>query len=292
MKKKRICCFFNYNPLYRFPIYHAMDEELDCDFYFGDSVFQPLKQFPPEQLMGYKKTLHTVRTGFKDYKWHRGIRHLLRGYSVYLITGQIDYLSNWLLLVWSRLTGKRIYCWTHGISKTESKKPVSRFIYKVFFRSMDGIFLYNNYKITLMTELGVKRNRMHVIHNSMDTTTQTRLYLSIKPSHIYQEHFGNDKSTIIYIGRIQAYKRLDMLIDALQLINAEEHRANLVVVGEPTDDYSLEECINSSGQQNHVWLYGPCYSEEKNAELLYNADVCVCPEAVGLTASWVKGEIR
>ena len=36
--------------------------------------------------------------------------------------------------------------------------------------------------------------------------------------------------------------------------------------------------------ENQIWFYGPCYDEQKNAELLYNAAVCVCPAAVGLTA--------
>jgi glycosyltransferase involved in cell wall biosynthesis len=33
-----------------------------------------------------------------------------------------------------------------------------------------------------------------------------------------------------------------------------------------------------------VWFYGACYDEEKLAELLYNADLCVSPGNVGLTA--------
>ena len=283
---ERLCCFFNYNPLYRYPIYHSMDKEMRCDFYFGDNVFQPLKQFPPEMLHGYKKTLKTIRTHIKDYKWHRGIAPMFRGYSDYLITGQLDYISNWLLILFAKLTGKRIYCWSHGASKFWTRKPVGRFVTRLFFKSMDGIFLYNNYKIEFMKELGIEESKLHVIHNSMDTTKQTQLfnYLRKKEGNPYSDHFGNNLPTIVYIGRIQAYKKLNMLIDAVSILNKKERSVNLIIVGSPTDDFSLEKYCKEKKQEDAVWLYGACFDEEKNAELLYHAAVCVCPVAVGLTA--------
>ena len=281
---KKLCCFFNYNPLYRYPIYHAMDEELNCDFYFGDTVFQPIKQFPPERLKGFKKTLYTKRTGFKDYKWHQGVISLFKGYSAYFVTGQIDYLANWLLIIYCKLTGKHIYCWTHGISKQEFIKPISRRIYRLFFKSMDGILMYNKFNCTLMEELGVKERHLYVFHNSLDTEKQTLIYHSLQPTDIYKKHFNNNHPTIIYIGRIQARKKLNILIDALALLHQQSHFLNLVIVGAPTDDDTIENLVTKYHLQTQVWFYGPCYEEKKNAELLYNAAVCVCPAEVGLTA--------
>lgn len=280
----RLCCFFNYNPLYRLPIYRAMDQSMACDFYFGDSVFEPLKQFPPEELKGFRRMFHTVKTGFKDYKWHQGIGCLFHGYDDYLITGQIDYLANWLIILYAKLRGKHVYCWTHGISRSEISKPISRRIYRTFFKSMDGIFMYNRFKFTIMRELGIDEKKMHVIHNSLDTEEQTKLYQQLTDSGIYRSHFGNDCPTIIYIGRIQARKKLDLLIEALSIINGKDHQANLVIVGAPTDDDSIQELVVQKNLQNAVWFYGPCFDEATNAELLYNAAVCVCPAAVGLTA--------
>lgn len=278
---KRLCCFFNYNPLYRYPIYHAMDEELNCDFYFGDNVFESLKQFPPEKLKGYKKTFKTINTGFKDYKWHKGIWTMMRGYSAYLITGQDDYLANWLLIIYAKLTGKKIYCWTHGAGK---RTWPSRILMNLFFRSMDGIFMYNNYKCALMRNLGIKEKRLQIIHNSLDTNVQTNIYHSMQATDIYQKHFGNELPTLIYIGRIQARKKLDLLIEAITLLNTPVQQVNLCIVGSPTDDHSIEQSVVDHQQQKAVWFYGSCYEEEKNAVLLYHAAACVCPAEVGLTA--------
>ena len=261
-----------------------MDKGMSCDFYFGDSVFEPLKQFQPEELQGFRRMFHTVKSGFKDYKWHKGIGCLFHDYKDYLVTGQIDYIANWLLIIYSKLTGRHICCWTHGIKSSEMQKPLSRRIYRLFFKSMSHVFLYNHYSIAMMKELGIKEEKMHVIHNSMDTEQQTLYYRESVESDIYTKHFGNNCPTVIYIGRIQAYKKLDLLIDAIALTNMKASAVNLVIVGAPTDDFSLEDKIAKSGQQNHVWLFGPCFDEKLNAELIYNAKACVCPASVGLTA--------
>lgn len=52
----RLCCIFNYNPQYSLLVYSAMNKEFDCDSFFGgDTVFQPLKQFNPNELRGSQK---------------------------------------------------------------------------------------------------------------------------------------------------------------------------------------------------------------------------------------------
>lgn len=281
---KRLCCFFNYNPIYRYPIYRAMDEELECDFYFGDSVFEPLKQFAPNTLKGFRVMLHAVSTKVSVFVWHQGISKLFIGYSDYLVTGQHDYLSNWLLILFAKLTGRHIYCWSHGASESSLKGFKSRMLNKYFFRCMDGIFLYGSYHIPAMKKIGIKEKKMHIIHNSLDTYVQTELYRQGLQSNIYQQHFGNSHPTIIYIGRIQTRKKLNLLIEALEILNHQTPIVNLVIVGAPTDDHTIESMVTKRGQNDYVWFYGPCFDEQKNAELLYNAAVCVCPAAVGLTA--------
>ena len=68
----KICCFFNYPPHYRYAIYKAIDNTFDCDFYFGDDVFQPLKTFDVHRLHGFKSFLKAKMTNIKGYIWHKG----------------------------------------------------------------------------------------------------------------------------------------------------------------------------------------------------------------------------
>ena len=261
-----------------------MSKEMDCDFYFGDSVFEPLKQFEPAALKGFKGMLHAVKSRKSVFVWHKGIRKLMRGYSDYLITGQYEYLSNWILILFAKLTGKHIFCWSHGAKAVGLNDFKSRMLNQCFFRSMDGVFMYGSYNIPTMKKIGITEERIHIIHNSLDTDKQAKYFDEAIPSNIYRQHFGNNSPTVIYIGRIQKRKKLDLLIEAIRFVNTPCHRINLVIVGAATNDRSIEEMVSDYGMQDAVWFYGPCYDEALNAELIYNADVCVCPAEVGLTA--------
>ena len=78
-------------------------------------------------------------------------------------------------------------------------------------------------------------------------------------------------------------KRIDQLVDAVELLKSEGKIVNLVIVGQNVDYPDFENKINASPVYNNIWLYGPCFDELKNAELLYNSNVLVSPGNVGLS---------
>ena len=46
----------------------------------------------------------------------------------------------------------------------------------------------------------------------------------------------------------------------------------------------LVQLVNDKKLQDNVWFYGKCYDEIELSSLIYNADLCVSPGNVGLTA--------
>ena len=59
---------------------------------------------------------------------------------------------------------------------------------------------------------------------------------------------------------------------------------NLTFIGDGAMRQDLENRVNSLGLRDRVWFYGACYDEIVNAEFVYNADLCVAPGNIGLTA--------
>ena len=49
----------------------------------------------------------------------------------------------------------------------------------------------------------------------------------------------------------------------------------------------ISSVVDEYGLTNNVWFYGSCFDEKVNAELVYNADLCVAPGNIGLTAMHV-----
>lgn len=280
----KVCCVFNYNPHYRFPIYKSISEEFDCDFYFGDSVFTPIKQFDPNKLKGFKSYLKAKKTNFKGFIWHRGFSKIFSlKYTHYIITGDTAILLNWLIILFAKLTGRKVFAWTHGI-KSNNIKIHTKLLLKAFFLPMDGILMYNEYNCKYMSILGCKKERLHIIHNSLDTEVQTEIYNTLKPNNIYSEHFGNSYPIIIFIGRVQKVKKTSMILEAMNILRAEGIISNLIVVGENVDDKDFDGKIKEYNLEENTWIYGPCFDERTNAELIYNANVCVSPGNVGLAA--------
>ena len=92
--------------------------------------------------------------------------------------------------------------------------------------------LYNEYAIKLMTEQGFNPAHMYCIANSMDSDKEKELRTSLKPSTLFQEYFHNNYPTVIYCGRIQKWKKLDMIIDSMEILEREGNPINAIFIGQ------------------------------------------------------------
>lgn len=272
---------FNTGPRYREAIYTAIDREYNCEWYFG------------EKLGDIQEMDYTLLKNVKRYKscgnprkwyWKKGLLSLLfnKNRKVFLMLAESRCITDYLFLCLSRLLNKKVYVWAHGWYGKESSKEaaIKRWKYKM----VTGIFVYSNYARDLMINEGIDANKIFTIHNSLHYDQQKALRESIESSNIYKEHFGNDNPTIIFIGRLTKVKKLDMVVDALYGLKAKGENYNLVFVGDGVDKQNLEAKVSEMGLKRNVWFYGACYDEKQNAELIYNADLCVSPGNVGLTA--------
>jgi hypothetical protein len=85
-------------------------------------------------------------------------------------------------------------------------------------------------------------------------------------------------------GRYNITKDHLTLLDAISMLKETGKYYNVTFVGEGMERNVLEQQVKKLGLEQNVWFYGACYDEYQNAELIYNADLCVAPGNVGLTA--------
>lgn len=275
---ERLCLIFNIAPHYRKGIFKLIEKTYNCFWYFGTnntdiqeldlSLFHNVKKVATRELLG-------------NWYWQKGIFGLASKYDHFFVLGDVYCLSTWVLSLWLYFcNGKNIYYWSHGWYGRESR--LKRLVKKLFFRLADGIFLYGNYAKNLMIKEGFPEDKLYVVHNSLDYKQQLQLRKIITVTNIYNNHFNNENKTIIFVGRLTKVKKLDLLIGAIATLGTQNEKYNLVLVG---DGEARSELENYANKKNvNVWFYGACYDENKNAELIYNADLCVSPGNVGLTA--------
>lgn len=281
MKQSNICMITNIGPHYRYPIFNLLGEALNTDFYIGDRLQFEIKTFDYHALTGYKKMLHNVF--INKFYWQKGsLRPLFGHYKYFILDGEPFCLSSWVIILLARLMGKKTIAWTHGWYGREG--AVKSVVKKLFYALHSKLMVYNEYSINLMEQEGIDRNKMVCIANSLDSDKDMEIRRQLGPTDIYSKHFNNSDPTIIYCGRLQKIKKLDMLIDALVELKAEGINANIIFVGKDTEQVDVDRYALQRGVSQQIWMYGPCYDDTVLGQLFYDAAICVSPGHVGLTA--------
>lgn len=282
MRNTKICLIYNFAQHYRTSIFVLMDKELPIEFVFGNKYLD-VKKIDYSLLKNFKKEVENKIIFHKPIYYQTGVLGLLReNYSTYLILGEIFCVSTWLMLFLSKLYKKRIFFWSHGYYGRESK---IRIIFnKLFYSAADGIFLYGNYAKELMIKEGIKHEKLHVIYNSLNYDKQISIRKNLRPSGIFKKKFNNNYLNLIFIGRLTEIKRLDLLIYALKKLKSESNYFNTTLIGDGEKRKALKQLAKEHDLEESIWFYGPCYDEIELSELIYNADLCVSPGNVGLTA--------
>lgn len=276
-----LCCIFNLGPHYRFPIYAQIAATFDAHFFLGDEGNASMKVFRYEDLPGFKGRMSHISFGGKWYWQSNMLRLAFKNYSRFIITGEPYCVTTWFFLIMSKLLGKRSIAWTHGWYGREY--GIKKVIKKAYFKLFDDIMCYNDYGNRQLIEQGFNASHIFTIANSLDSEKQRIIRNQLKSTDIFYKHFGNNAPVIIYCGRIQKVKKIDMLVKALSVLRQREVFVNLLLVGKDVDNVNLPATISALGLDKQVWIYGPCFDELKLAEFFYNSSVCVSPGNVGLT---------
>lgn len=275
------CLIYNYAQHYRTEIFQAIDMEFNCDFFFGDSYLDVKKM--DYSLIKRGKVFEVHNYYFGPIVYQTNVISLLRKYNIFLMTGDTHAISTWIFLIYSRFfKRKKIYFWNHG---WYGKEPIIQtLLKKIFYGMTTGIFVYSHYAKNLMIKNGIPVEKIHVIHNSLAYTKQLKVREQLKELPIYRKHFNNNNFNLIFVGRLTPVKKLDLALHAIAICLKQGRKYNLTFIGDGEMMNNLKKLTKELGLEQNVWFYGACYDEQALGNLIYNADLCVAPGNVGLTA--------
>lgn len=279
MKERKMCLIASSAPTYRKEIFNRMGKDLGCDFLLGAG---PTKQMDIHSLPGHIYTTRTIHIGNSKLCWQPGMLSNTKDYGCLIVNLEFVSISGWFLLILAKIRRQKTFYWGHGWYGREGF--LKRIIKKLYYSLCTGLLLYGDRAKELMIEAGYKKEKLHVIHNSLAYSEQLPLREAMRPSSIFEEHFGNKDRNIIFIGRLRKVKRFDLLIDAVAQLKKRNQNVNVTFIGDGEERQELEQRVRKLGLEHNVWFYGTCFDEETNAVLIYNADLCVSPGNIGLTA--------
>lgn len=280
----KLCLIYNFAQHYRSRIFQLIDQEYECYYVFGDQYLN-VKKMDYSLLHGKVVEVPTKKLP-GNWLYRPGVIKLLKeDFDNYLMLGESRVLSTWLFCIIARLfyPNKKVYFWTHGWYGKEIS--IERFLKKIFFRlPKGGIFLYGNYARNLMIKEGFNPEKLFVLHNSLAYEEQVSFRNSLTRNTIYKDFFGNENPNLIFIGRLTTIKRLDMILMAMSILRDKGEHYNMTFIGGGEQLDHLRALARQLSLEQNVWFYGPCYEEKELSDLIYNADLCVSPGNVGLTA--------
>ena len=209
-------------------------------------------------LNGKVTELHNGKIG--PFAYQHGTLSLLKKYDTFLMIGDTRNLATWLFMFLSKFhRNKRIFFWCHGWYGKETK--LESFLKHILDKMPTGLFLYGNYAKNLMIKEGFDENKLHVIHNSLSYSKQLEERKSPQCTDVYTSHFKNDNNNLMFVGRLDPVKKLDMILKAIKQSEDKGHLYNMTYIGGGQEKEKLETLTKELGLEERVWFYGPCYDE-------------------------------
>ena len=271
---------------YRNAINRKLNESKHYRYLFvGDRMGkEEIKEWNPSGDISF---LETRSVTVKGLLFQSGLVRLAfrKDVSQIIFLGDAHYATTWLSAALARLTGKRVWFWTHGW--THLDKGLKGMIRLVFYRLAHGLLLYGHHAKEIGIRVGFRQEAMHVIYNSLDYPNQVAMRESVREEDLTglrASLFGPlaNSPTLICTGRLIPMRRLDILLEAMLQLTEEKKAFNLLLVGDGPEAVTLKKQAHRRGLSLH--FFGPCYDESLLAMLFMASDMLVMPGRIGLAA--------
>lgn len=292
---KTVHIFTNIAPEYRQNLWEFLVQQKDNKYIFYYSDDHPLRiteiDFDSEILKNYQDQLVALKSTWISNKiliWQKGILNQvskIKKQDIAVIFGDAYCLSNWISAIYLRLKKVKVVFWSHGLYGNENKLKL--LLRKTFYKLANSHLLYERNAKRLMQNIGFNTNQLYVFFNSLDYDNQKNLFeqsKSYRKSQLYSFFENPELQTLIFIGRLTKVKKLQLLLEAVLQINKNKVICNLLFVGDGGERKNLEKMGISGVKNKWIHFAGPCFDEIQLSKYISQADLCVSPGNVGLTA--------
>lgn len=260
---KKILLISNHVFHYRQKVYNAFVERFNNDgyeFHVASNSFQ-------NAGYDFKFKEHIVEMSIHKYF---NLINDLKPECVILFLHLKDYIQIPIIL-YCRLNKIPVIFWNKGISVTDGKNPFKNFVYHRIHDSCDALITYTpDMKVNFQRK---NYNKLFIAYNSLDFSDIDKSKYSNIPS-IKKKYGIKEKYVILYVSRMQPYKRPDLLADLF----AYQRDVAVVFMGSGMTA-ELKEKIDAA---DNLYYLGQKYGDEGN-EVFAMGDVFSTPGNIGLS---------
>ncbi len=222
----------------------------------------------------------------------RALWELLCGrYRVVIALGSPYSLTTWGILLLAPLSRTKVLLWTHGLIRDES--GLRWWIRSLQYRLAKGLLLYGDRAVELLLRKGFSSSVLHVVYNSLDPSAQKREAEKVAGVSVEEVRrdlgLGNAQRVVIFTGRLEPRKRLDLFIQAVGALRRKGRGVHGLLVGKGSHERALRHLVRKENIEDCIHFTGPCHDESRLAVYFRAADLCVIPSGAGLTVMHAIG---
>lgn len=187
---------------------------------------------------------------------YMGLRHL--------------YLFPTYILLKGLMKKKFIY-WGQGCDLADTKSTIKNMAYAAELSLSDAIILYAKH---LKKYVPQRLHKKIFVANNTLVLNYDGLPAGVTKQSILDQYGITTRKNIICMGRMQKRKRIDVVVEALKIMNRPD--IGLILVGPDTED------VLDQFSGPNIYKLGPIYDNDK-FHLLSASDIYCLPGAVGLS---------
>lgn len=292
--KRKLRCFIQYNciPHYRSALFKLLSDNDDIDFIIiADSKSDTpyMKSLPTENngIMSINCPVMEFKIFGKKIFWQPGLIRLIKTEKPdVIITMAIPYsLTVWAMALYAKMAKIPVLFWGHGVLQNEY--GLKNYFRMNFLKLASGHLLYGDYAKNILASKGFDGQKLFVVYNSLDFDLQKKVLSSITNNDRAEIRksltSSSDEKLVVFTGRLQYIKRLDLLIEAMTILKNKGVVVNAAIIGEGEERENLKKYAISSGVEQQVHFLGELYDENYLGLVISTSDVCVIPSGAGLS---------
>jgi glycosyltransferase involved in cell wall biosynthesis len=305
-QKRRVAVVHDgYIPRYRVRLYELLAEISDIEYV----VFHgpPPKRNPalrpsgPLRFPNVEVPNYELRLGPKAVVWQGLVRQIARGGFDALVMGAwLRFVSGLVLFPAFKAMGRPVILWGQGRDKQEDSATLLRPLMPLaetakarIANLADGYLVYTDAGARDLAARGVRRDRIFVVHNTIDMEEQVALHAELAGADLaaLRADLGlrEESSVLLYVGRLYSEKRVEELVASARALNAGGSLGSpveVVVIGDGPDRSSV--AMEADGDP-YIHLRGEVSDQREIARHMKVASAVVLPGKAGLAVNHAFG---
>jgi len=216
---------------------------------------------------------------------------MLKGdFDVMIMANDILGLDVWLNVIFSRLFGKKVVLWGHGISR-----PVTRFrdgLRKILMNFAHAVIFYSDGARDYWINKGIPEEKIFIAYNALNTqeidAQKKQINADVLTDFLKLNNIKG-RNLVLYCGRLLESKRPDIVLKAMKIVVDKIPDAHAIIIGDGPMKHELLQMAHDLKIEHAINFAGPIFNESTLAKYYLSAKVSIMPSGAGLAIQHAFG---